>query len=106
MEIMLEITQKLKDMSDKGLLDNSIAILNLPARNLCNKRAEKVIGDSGNYETKFITINGRGDPFHPNIRQETLEKINYAYKNGIKSYIFTAGNNLDITLSEIGRAHV
>ena len=50
MEIMLEITQKLKDMSDKGLLDNSIAILNLPARNLCNKRAEKVIGDSGNLE--------------------------------------------------------
>ncbi|MBS3175285.1 hypothetical protein J4440_05365 [Candidatus Woesearchaeota archaeon] len=139
MEIMLEITQKLKDMSDKGLLDNSIAILNLPARNLCNKRAEKVIGDSGNleqacdgcvtqairndgtlslqrikkiidyfatnYETKFITINGRGDPFHPNIRQETLEKINYAYKNGIKSYIFTAGNNLDITLSEFLAEH-
>ncbi len=49
-----------------------------------------------NYNTKIITINGRGDPFHPLLKSETLEKIVCAYNRwGIKSYIFTAGNNLD-----------
>jgi len=48
------------------------------------------------YGTKFITINGRGDPFHPLLKKETLEKIKYAFARwGIQSYVFTAGQNLD-----------
>lgn len=48
-----------------------------------------------NYGTRFITINGRGDPFHPRLKAETLEKISYAASRGMQAYIFTAGNNLD-----------
>lgn len=48
------------------------------------------------YGTQFITINGRGDPFHPQLADLNLEKIRYAYeKYGIQSYVFSAGNNLD-----------
>lgn len=46
--------------------------------------------------TKFVTINGRGDPFHPRLKEDNIEKIRYARdKHGIQSYVFTAGNNLD-----------
>ncbi len=48
-----------------------------------------------NYGTQFITINGRGDPFHPNLKERTLEKIGHAAELGIQSYVFTAGGNLD-----------
>ena len=48
-----------------------------------------------NYGTKFITINGRGDPMHPRLKARTLGKIKYAAEKGIQSYIFTAGQNLD-----------
>ena len=49
-----------------------------------------------NYGTRWITINGRGDPFHPVLKLETMEKIRYAQKQcNIGSYVFTAGNNLD-----------
>ncbi len=128
-ERKLEITQKLEELAVAGVLDNSIAILNLPAANLCEKRAERVSvggrswqacygcvsqgipsGDAldideikgiidffaEQYGTKFITINGRGDPFHPQLRSDTLEKVRYAQDRwGIQSYVFTAGNNLD-----------
>lgn len=48
------------------------------------------------YGTRFITINGRGDPFHPELKKENLKKIGYAHKRyGIQAYVFTAGNNLD-----------
>ncbi len=48
------------------------------------------------YKTRFITINGRGDPFHLKLREDNLEKIRYAYERyGIRAYVFTAGNNLD-----------
>lgn len=48
-----------------------------------------------NYGTKFITINGRGDPFHPKLVECNLGKIRYAYqKYGIQAYVFTAGNDL------------
>ena len=49
----------------------------------------------GNYGTRWVTINGRGDPFHPKLRKRTLAKIEHAAFRGIKSYVFTAGNNLD-----------
>lgn len=46
--------------------------------------------------TRFITINGRGDPFNPRLKEENLEKIAYAFETyGIQAYVFTAGNNLD-----------
>ncbi|MBI5065313.1 hypothetical protein HZA97_03675 [Candidatus Woesearchaeota archaeon] len=48
-----------------------------------------------NYGTRWITINGRGDPFHPKLRGRTLEKIKHAASKGIRSYVFTAGNELD-----------
>lgn len=48
------------------------------------------------YGTRFITINGRGDPFNPRLKEDTLEKIHYATERyGIQAYVFTAGNNLD-----------
>ncbi len=118
----LEITQKLEQSTD---LDSTITILNLPGANFCEKRSELLetleLACKGciangfknskrlsiqeirevidffvqNYGTKFITINGRGDPFHPILKQETLEKIRYAYSLGAQAYVFTAGNNLD-----------
>ncbi|NQU78268.1 hypothetical protein HQ545_00710 [Candidatus Woesearchaeota archaeon] len=51
---------------------------------------------SANYDAKFITINGRGNPLHPRLTDETMEKIKYSNTKGIQSYIFTAGNNLDV----------
>ena len=48
------------------------------------------------YRTRFITINGRGDPFNPSLRDDNLEKIHYAHtQHGMQAYVFTAGNNLD-----------
>ena len=46
--------------------------------------------------TRFITINGRGDPFNPKLKGDNLEKIRYArQQHNIQPYVFTAGNNLD-----------
>jgi len=46
--------------------------------------------------TRFITINGRGDPFHPKVADLNTEKIKYAHERyGLQAYVFTAGNNLD-----------
>ncbi|MBI4453339.1 hypothetical protein HY636_01730 [Candidatus Woesearchaeota archaeon] len=128
-EKKLEITKRLEELAEMGMLDNTITILNLPAANYCEKRAEMVEQPDGtleqsckgcvtqgiisknrltleqikniidffadNYGTRFITINGRGDPFEPRLKEETLEKIRYAYTKGIQAYVFTAGNNLD-----------
>ena len=127
MEHKLEITHKLEKIADT--LDGRIAILNLPAANLCEKRDERILVGgqliqpcvgcitqkvnpleslpiekikeiidhfAEKYGVQFITINGRGDPFHPSIKAETLEKVQYSYDTwGIQSYIFSAGNNLD-----------
>ncbi len=127
MEWKLEITKKLEDLGNE--LASSIAILNLPAANYCEKRAEQVLLPDGtlqqsclgcvaqdikagkrmpiehifniidyfseNHNTQFLTINGRGDPFHPILKSETLEKIAHADSKGMQSYVFTAGNNLD-----------
>ncbi|MBI4164021.1 MAG: hypothetical protein HY512_04105 [Candidatus Aenigmarchaeota archaeon] len=49
--------------------------------------------------TRFITVNGRGEVFHPGIREMTLWKIRYAALKGIQSYIFTPGNDLDQNVS-------
>lgn len=46
--------------------------------------------------TRWITINGRGDPFDSRLKEDNLEKIRYAYeRHGIQAYVFTAGNSLD-----------
>lgn len=129
MERKLEITKKLEDMAEEGVLDSSVAMLNLPSANYCEKRAERVFVDeklqqscygcvtqgikskdvldidevkrvidffAENYGTRFITINGRGDPFNPRLSEDNLEKIRYAHDQwGIQAYVFTAGNNLD-----------
>ena len=129
MEYKLEILQELENLKEKLHHKDFIAILNLPAINYCEKRAEMIKLSNGelqqackgcvtqgiipkgrlsineikkiidffveNYGTRFITINGRGNPFHRDIKKETLEKIEYAFSKGIQSYIFTAGNNLD-----------
>jgi len=125
----LEILQKLENLNDKLFDSSRIVILNLPAINYCEKRAEMTKLPNGqleqacrgcvtqgiiskerlsivevkeiidffakNYRIVFITINGRGNPFHPDIKDETIAKIKYATSKGIQSYIFTAGNNLD-----------
>jgi MoaA/NifB/PqqE/SkfB family radical SAM enzyme len=125
----LEITKELKDLAKKGKLDNSVAILNMPAANECEKRKQLIMAPSGelvpacgicvtqlildknrispnqirqvidyfaqNHETKFITIPGEGNPLHPKVKQETLDKIRYASSKGIQAYTFNAGNGLD-----------
>ncbi|OIO25277.1 hypothetical protein AUJ14_04640 [Candidatus Micrarchaeota archaeon CG1_02_55_22] len=48
-----------------------------------------------NYDTRIITVNGRGNPFHPLLKEETLLKIHHAGKLGMKAYVFTASDNLD-----------
>ncbi len=129
MEHKLEILKKLEDLAAEGTLESSVAILNLPSANLCEKRAEMIevggrLQQSCNgcinagvslrqelgidkvrqiidffaeaYGTRFITINGRGDPFHPRLKNFNLEKIRYAHqKHSMQTYVFTAGNNLD-----------
>ncbi len=129
MERKLEITKKLEHLARKGVLDSSVAILNLPSTNYCEKRAERVYVDGKlqqscfgcvtqgiktrdrlemedikkiidffgeHYATRFITLNGRGDPFDPRLKEENLGKIRYAQERwGIQAYAFTAGNNLD-----------
>ena len=122
----LDITLGLENLD----LDNSdnIAILNLPGAPFCDHGCygcvyEKIIeeGPDGvldndeiiavidhfadNYETRFITINGRGDPFHPKVVESTLEKIRYGYKKGIQAYVFTAGDNLDQRVCETLAEH-
>ncbi|MFC1732846.1 radical SAM protein [candidate division KSB1 bacterium] len=117
MEHKLEINKWLEQLDDEGKLDNSLAVLNLPDARLCthgcpgcitkgakvnldeklsSDETKQVIGYfAKHYGTKIITINGRGDPFHPKLKETTLEKIRYAAKKGIRSYVFTAGDNLD-----------
>jgi MoaA/NifB/PqqE/SkfB family radical SAM enzyme len=112
----LEITRKLERMD----LRSTIAILNLPAPYHCDKGCKDcVIRGKQNilaersgrlpleqikrimdlfarqYGTVFITINGRGDPFHREVREETLEKISYANERNMQALVFTAGDNLD-----------
>ncbi|HLD98291.1 MAG TPA: hypothetical protein VI815_03115 [Candidatus Nanoarchaeia archaeon] len=128
-ERKLEITHKLESLAEEGILDNIVAILNLPSANYCEKRAERVVVGKElqqscfgcitqgikpekyldimqikevidffaiNYGTRFISINGRGDPFNPRLKADNLEKITYAkQKYGIQAYVFTAGGNLD-----------
>ncbi len=51
------------------------------------------------HQTMFITINGRGDPFHPALAHETREKIRYAAERwDIQAYVFTAGSHLTTDL--------
>ncbi len=123
LEITRKLERLQKTPSSKGfgnLLDSSIAILNLPAPFYCNKGCEDCVTReersmreerkgrlplelvtgyieffAKNYDTRFITINGRGNPFHAEVKHETLDKIAYAYSRGIQSFVFTAGNNLD-----------
>jgi hypothetical protein len=133
MELKLEITKKLERRGSS--LEDSVAILNLPAANYCEKRAEMIQLDDGileqacpgcisqgldvkdrlsieeikqvidyfatNFGTQFITVNGRGNPFHSKLAPETLEKVQYAHSKGIHSYVFTSGNNLDENTSQV-----
>ena len=65
-------------------------------RRLSLQQSVKIIDYfAGNYGTRFLTVNGRGDPFHPELKAETLGKIKHAKGRGVQSYVFTAGNNLD-----------
>ena len=113
----LEITQRLERMSLRN--PGKIAILNMPAAYFCDKNCEGCIAKSDEavaerterlpvdimlkimeffkreYSIQFITINGRGDPFHPLVKHETLGKIAHANSIGVQSYVFTSGDNLD-----------
>ncbi len=119
-KVKLEITHKLELMRDK--LPRSIAIVNIPVafhcthmckgcisrssgRELIKKERKeklpreeirKVIDHFKNkYDTKFITVNGRGDPFHPEIVEDTNNRIIHAHRDGMLSYIFTAGDHVE-----------
>jgi MoaA/NifB/PqqE/SkfB family radical SAM enzyme len=47
------------------------------------------------YETRWVTVTGWGDPFHPVVKPQTLLKVAFAHERGLGSYLFTAGDNLD-----------
>ena len=84
-----------------------VAEKEIPKRRLPSGKLNEIIDHfSANYGTKFIAIPGRGNPLHPKVREETLEKIRYASTKGLQSYIFSASNGLteDIcrTLAEKG----
>jgi len=121
----LEITKKLERMAKKqtrfgSLLEDSVAILNLPAIFRCQRKCGSCVMQGNpkiesekkarvplwiilktissfheSFGTKFITVNGRGDPLHPSLVDETIEKIAFANSREVGSYIFTAGENLD-----------
>ncbi len=118
--LKLEINHKLEQMRDK--LPKSIAVLNLPVafhcahmckgcvsrragREMIKKERKEALPKEDirkiidyfkdKYDTKFITVNGRGDPFHPEVKDETYERIMYAFTKGMQSYVFTAGDNLN-----------
>lgn len=70
--------------------------LKTPDRILINEVREIIDYFAESHNTRFITVNGRGDPLHPALSAETKEKIRHAYERwGIQSYVFTAGNNLN-----------
>lgn len=113
----LEITKKLGELALKDTLNQSLAILNLPAIRYCERNCHNCVTSgisadpdarmsqeqiktlidyfTENFGTKIITINGRGDPFHPLIKDETLFKVVYGASKNLVSYVFTAGDNLD-----------
>jgi len=117
MEYKLEITNELEKLAEQDQLNDRLAVLNLPAIYVCEKQCrgcyfskhepdprkklsinqifDTIDYFNKNHEIIFITINGRGDSFHPTIVSETLQKIRYANSLGIGSYVFTAGDNLD-----------
>ena len=123
LEITQRLESLARAPSRKGFsnrLMDGVAILNLPAPYYCErncpgcitKREENIDRErkerlplesikslidffADEYGTQFITINGRGDPFHPEVQTETLEKIMYAKSKGIQSYVFSAGDNLN-----------
>ena len=68
---------------------------------MSEEQAEEIIDFFAEHHgTRIITVNGRGDPFHPNYRRGTLAKIRHAAKRGMQSYVFTAGNALDDEIIE------
>ena len=143
MEYKLEIQKKLEELAEQDELDgrfniglnDRLVVLNLPAMFACKKKCggcyflehkpkpwkrldldqiREIINHFHKTDgIKFITINGRGDPFHDTgnpyhyaglqikdnkvivgIKEETMLKITYASSLGIGSYVFTAGDNL------------
>ena len=49
-EKKLEITKRLEELAEEGVLDRTITILNLPAANYCEKRAEIVEQLDGSFQ--------------------------------------------------------
>ncbi len=123
----LAITRGLEVAHENGdMRTGRVLVLNLPAPFYCTRGCRECISKSQpgisnekqaplapetirkaidlfatGYGTRYITINGRGDPFHPQIREETLRKIGHASdRYGIQSYVFTAGDGLDPELCE------
>src|SRR3989338_1989630 len=47
-----------------------------------------------NYGTRWISVNGRGDPFHPFLVDRTLDKVTYTASKGIGSYVFYPGTDV------------
>ncbi|MFC1753159.1 hypothetical protein ACFL96_07160 [Thermoproteota archaeon] len=113
MEHRLEIVNEIEKLDD---LDDIIAILNLPDARLCAHGCPECITSDfdadfdkrisidrfkevidffhENYDIKWITRHGYGDVFHRKLAEMTLDVINYSSSKGIKSFIFTAGDNL------------
>lgn len=128
LEITHKLEQLAKSPSGKfkNRLRDSVAVLNLPAPYYCEKGCRgcftrnnpNVIREGGeklpiqkikeiidffaeNYGTQFITINGRGDPFHPWIAWDTMGKIEHAKSREMQAYVFTSGDNLNEKICRI-----
>jgi len=131
----LEVTRSLERQAERrrhslGDAEPAVDMLNLPAAFLCERSCAGCIANHDDiakkemlgrlprwslydvislfakrFGTRHITINGRGDPLHPLIRNETLGKINYAFTLGLGAYLFTSGSNLDIKACRLLAAH-
>ncbi|MBN2121498.1 hypothetical protein JW721_00360 [Candidatus Micrarchaeota archaeon] len=122
LEIMHAMQNIASTHNGKMSLRRKFRILNLPGTFHCEEQCRKCINREGSaanahfrelngklpmkatkqlislfarrFGTKFVAISGRGDPFHPRVAQETMQKIAHATSEGVRSYVFTQGNNL------------
>ncbi len=97
-EEMIELPDKTRRQACLNCITQKIK---LGERVSQNEVKEAIDWFAENYDTRFITVNGRGEVFHPDLRDMTLWKIRYAASVGMQSYVFTPGNDLDDGICQI-----
>jgi len=81
------------DVSCKGCIAGKDAYAKAPLA--IDKIKDAIDYFKANYGTIITTVTGKGDPFHPNVVDDTLGIVRHSAKMGIVPYVFTAGDHLD-----------